>query len=198
MGNLAALTHGAAVVVPGRVVRRRKPRCARSRRSAARRSTACRRCSSRSSSIRAFAQLPARLAANRHHGGRAVPDRGDAPGHRAHARAGGDDLLRHDRDLARVVPVRRSTIRSSRACRRSARVHPHVECKIVDPETGAIVPRGDAGELCTRGYSVMLGYWNNPEATARRDRRRGLDAHRRSRRHARRRLREHLRAASRT
>jgi len=46
------------------------------------------------------------------------------------------------------------------------RVHPHIECKIVDPETGAIVPRGESGELCTRGYSVMLGYWNNAEATA--------------------------------
>ncbi|HEX7795835.1 MAG TPA: AMP-binding protein [Vicinamibacterales bacterium] len=46
------------------------------------------------------------------------------------------------------------------------RVHPHIECKIVDPETGAVVPRGSAGELCTRGYSVMLGYWNNPAATA--------------------------------
>jgi fatty-acyl-CoA synthase len=45
-------------------------------------------------------------------------------------------------------------------------VHPHIECKIVDPETGAVVPRGTAGELCTRGYSVMLGYWNNAEATA--------------------------------
>jgi fatty-acyl-CoA synthase len=45
------------------------------------------------------------------------------------------------------------------------RVHPHLECKIVDPETGAVVPRGRAGELCTRGYSVMLGYWNNPDAT---------------------------------
>jgi fatty-acyl-CoA synthase len=46
------------------------------------------------------------------------------------------------------------------------RIHPHVEIKIVDPATGQIVPRGQAGELCTRGYSVMLGYWNNPEATA--------------------------------
>jgi fatty-acyl-CoA synthase len=44
-------------------------------------------------------------------------------------------------------------------------IHPHLECKIVDPETGALVPRGTPGELCTRGYSVMLGYWNNPEAT---------------------------------
>ena len=42
-------------------------------------------------------------------------------------------------------------------------VHPHVEIKIIDPETGAIVPRGTAGEFCTRGYSVMLGYWDNPE-----------------------------------
>ena len=45
------------------------------------------------------------------------------------------------------------------------RAHPHVEIKIVDPESGAIVPRGVAGELCTRGYSVMLGYWGNEEAT---------------------------------
>ena len=46
------------------------------------------------------------------------------------------------------------------------RVHPHVEVKIVDADTGAVVPRGQRGELCTRGYSVMLGYWNNPQATA--------------------------------
>ncbi|SEU16580.1 AMP-binding protein [Stigmatella erecta] len=45
------------------------------------------------------------------------------------------------------------------------RVHPHLEIKVVDPESGAVVPRGTSGELCTRGYSVMLGYWNNPEAT---------------------------------
>ncbi len=80
----------------------------------------------------------------------------------AHAR--GHDLLRHDRDLARLDaeqlddPLERrvSTV---------GRVHPHVEVKIVDPETGAIVPRGVPGELCTRGYSVMLGYWDNDEAT---------------------------------
>jgi fatty-acyl-CoA synthase len=46
------------------------------------------------------------------------------------------------------------------------RIHPHVEAKIVDPETGAVVPRGQTGELLTRGYIVMLGYWGNPEATA--------------------------------
>ena len=46
------------------------------------------------------------------------------------------------------------------------RIHPHVEIKIVDPATGQVVPHGQPGELCTRGYSVMLGYWNNPEATS--------------------------------
>jgi fatty-acyl-CoA synthase len=46
------------------------------------------------------------------------------------------------------------------------RVHPHLEIKLVDPATGLTVPRGQAGELCTRGYSVMLGYWNEPDKTA--------------------------------
>ncbi|MFF0815714.1 AMP-binding protein [Rhodococcus sp. NPDC003318] len=46
------------------------------------------------------------------------------------------------------------------------RVGPHLEVKIVDPATGLTVPRGEPGELCTRGYSVMLGYWDNPEKTA--------------------------------
>ena len=45
------------------------------------------------------------------------------------------------------------------------RVHPHVEIKIVDPDTGETVPRGTSGEFQTRGYSVMLGYWNDPERT---------------------------------
>jgi fatty-acyl-CoA synthase len=44
-------------------------------------------------------------------------------------------------------------------------VHPHVEVKIVDPETGLTLPRGDVGELCTRGYSVMLGYWDQADKT---------------------------------
>jgi fatty-acyl-CoA synthase len=46
------------------------------------------------------------------------------------------------------------------------RVHPHVEIKIVDPDTGSTVEQGETGEFCTRGYSVMLGYWNEPERTA--------------------------------
>jgi fatty-acyl-CoA synthase len=45
------------------------------------------------------------------------------------------------------------------------RTQPHLETKIVDPGTGNVVPRGEIGELCTRGYSVMLKYWNNEEKT---------------------------------
>jgi fatty-acyl-CoA synthase len=46
------------------------------------------------------------------------------------------------------------------------RVHPHVEIKIIDPVSGETVERGETGEFCTRGYSVMLGYWDDPEKTA--------------------------------
>jgi fatty-acyl-CoA synthase len=45
------------------------------------------------------------------------------------------------------------------------RIHPHVEIKVVDPATGGVVPRGRTGELCSRGYIVMLGYWNDEAAT---------------------------------
>lgn len=44
-------------------------------------------------------------------------------------------------------------------------IHDHLEIKIIDPKTKAILKRGESGELCTRGYSVMLKYWNSPEAT---------------------------------
>jgi fatty-acyl-CoA synthase len=60
---------------------------------------------------------------------------------------------RRDDDLERRV----STVGS---------VHPHVEVKVVDPDSGLVLPRGVPGELCTRGYSVMLGYWEEPEKTA--------------------------------
>ncbi len=52
------------------------------------------------------------------------------------------------------------------------RVHPHLEVKLIDPATGATVPRGEPGELLTRGYSVMAGYWNDRERTAE-----AVDAH---------------------
>ena len=52
-----------------------------------------------------------------------------------------------------------------RRCETVGRVHPHLEVKIVD-EDGAILPPGQSGELCTRGYSVMKGYWDDPDRTA--------------------------------
>ena len=45
-------------------------------------------------------------------------------------------------------------------------VHPHLEIKVVDPLSGETLPRGQAGEFCTKGYSVMLGYWEQPDKTA--------------------------------
>jgi len=54
----------------------------------------------------------------------------------------------------------------SRRTETVGRVLPHLESKVVDPATGLPVERGEPGELCTRGYSVMLGYWDQPDATA--------------------------------
>ncbi|NEW43141.1 AMP-binding protein [Nocardia cyriacigeorgica] len=68
--------------------------------------------------------------------------------------------------MTETSPVSTQTRRDDSIDRRTAtvgRVGPHLEIKIVDPVTGRTVPRGEPGELCTRGYSVMLGYWNDPE-----------------------------------
>ncbi|MEW6283048.1 MAG: AMP-binding protein, partial [Candidatus Eremiobacterota bacterium] len=54
-----------------------------------------------------------------------------------------------------------------RRCGTVGRVLPHVEVKVVDPETGLVVPSGRAGEICTRGYLVMRGYYRDPDSTAR-------------------------------
>lgn len=71
--------------------------------------------------------------------------------------------------MTETSPVSMQTLMDDDVAHRTetvGRVHPHLEVKIVDPSTGETVPRGASGEFCTRGYSVMLGYWNDPEKTA--------------------------------
>ncbi|MFR9751914.1 AMP-binding protein [Nocardia sp. 004] len=71
--------------------------------------------------------------------------------------------------MTETSPVSTQTRRDDSIERRTAtvgRVGPHLEIKIIDPATGRTVPRGEPGELCTRGYSVMIGYWNEPDKTA--------------------------------
>jgi fatty-acyl-CoA synthase len=71
--------------------------------------------------------------------------------------------------MTETSPVSTQTRTDDDLERRTAtigRVHPHVEVKIIDPVSGETVPRGTPGELCTRGYSVMLGYWDQPAKTA--------------------------------
>jgi fatty-acyl-CoA synthase len=70
--------------------------------------------------------------------------------------------------MTETSPVSCQTLIEDDLSRRTTtvgRVHPHVEIKVVDPDTGEIVRRGQLGELCTRGYSVMLGYWGDDEKT---------------------------------
>ena len=71
--------------------------------------------------------------------------------------------------MTETSPVSTQTRRDDDLERRTAtvgRVMPHVEIKVIDAVTGATQPRGEPGELCTRGYSVMLGYWNDQKQTA--------------------------------
>jgi fatty-acyl-CoA synthase len=70
--------------------------------------------------------------------------------------------------MTETSPVSTQTLVDDDVERRTAtvgRVHPHVQVKIVDPVTGAAVARNEPGELCTRGYSVMKGYWDEPDKT---------------------------------
>ncbi|WP_326609934.1 AMP-binding protein [Streptomyces scopuliridis] len=71
--------------------------------------------------------------------------------------------------MTETSPVSTQTRRDDNLERRTGtvgRALPHIEVKVIDPVSGVTLPRGTAGELCTRGYSVMLGYWNEPERTA--------------------------------
>ncbi len=71
--------------------------------------------------------------------------------------------------MTETSPVSTQTLPDDSLHHRTAtvgRAHPHVEIRVADPDTGATVERGETGEFCTRGYSVMTGYWNDPEKTA--------------------------------
>lgn len=70
--------------------------------------------------------------------------------------------------MTETSPVSCQTLIDDDLDRRTAtigRAHPHLEVKVINPETGETVERGEPGEFCTRGYSVMLGYWDNDEKT---------------------------------
>ena len=71
--------------------------------------------------------------------------------------------------MTEMSPVATQTLRDDTIERRVSTVgvaHPHVEIQIVEPESGDILPAGMSGEFCARGYSVMQGYWNEPERSA--------------------------------
>lgn len=104
-------------------------------------------------------------SAHRDYGRRRVPGRGDAQGDLTHAYARGLDLLWNDRNVTGFHADARRRLGGSTG-RHGRSVGPHLEIKVVDPATGETVPRGVVGEFCTRGYSVMAGYWNDPQKTA--------------------------------
>ena len=164
MGNLACASHGACVVVPGEAFNARLTL----------ETVGAERCTS-------LYGVPTMFIAQLNH-----PDfeRTDVSSLRTGIMAGAPcpaEVMKqvHDRMNIREIticygmtetsPVSTQTRRGDSFERRVStvgRVHPHVEIQVVDPETGRVVERGTSGELCTRGYSVMLGYWNNEEATA--------------------------------
>jgi fatty-acyl-CoA synthase len=161
MGNLAATSHGACMVIPApgfdpaADARRGVTRSARA-------CMACRRCSSpmgphrgRFRPTTTWRQVRTGIMAGSPCPAELMKKVIDA----AHQRD--DDLLRHDRDLPGLDPdPHRRLLRAQGGDRRPGM--PHLEIKIVDPATGEFVPRGQSGEFCTKGYSVMLGYWNQP------------------------------------
>jgi fatty-acyl-CoA synthase len=71
--------------------------------------------------------------------------------------------------MTETSPVSTQTLPDDSLHHRTAtvgRAHPHVEIRVADPSSGTTVTRGETGEFCTRGYSVMRGYWNDDERTA--------------------------------
>ena len=148
--------------------RRRRSTCSRRSRpstpNAARRSMASQRCSSRSSSIHGLLSSVTTVCEPASLGGAPVPielmrqitGRFNMPqftiGYGMTEMSGVSFQSQADDDL-------------ERRCETVGAMLPHMECKIVAPDSGVTVPRGTAGEVCMRGYMVMLRYWNNPDAT---------------------------------
>ena len=167
MGNLAAITHGALRRAPGRGVRARGGAATRS---------ATERCTT-------LYGVPTMFIAELDELDR-DPDRWDLSSLRTGIMAGSPcpvEMMRAVIDrmhmaevticygMTETSPVSTQTGYDDELEQRVAtvgRVHPHVEVRVVDPETGEVLPRGETGEFYTRGYSVMLGYWEDPERTA--------------------------------
>ncbi|MFC8526922.1 AMP-binding protein [Nocardia sp. NPDC057227] len=165
MGNLASTTHGAAVVIPAPAFDPEASLAA----------VAAERCTSLYGVPTMFIAMLAVLDAGAEH---------DLATLRTGIMAGSPcpvEVMKRviDRmNMAEVAicygmtetsPVSTQTRRDDSLERRTetvGRVGPHLEVKIVDPATGRTLPRGEPGELCTRGYSVMLGYWGEPAKTA--------------------------------
>lgn len=163
MGNLAAITHGSAMIYPSSAF---DP-------AAVLRTVAEERCTALYGVPTMFIAVLARLDA----------DATDTSSLRTGCMAGAlcpEPLMRDVVDrlnmrnvtiaygMTETSPVSFQTVPGDSIERRTTtigQVQPHLECKIVDAD-GAIVPRGTPGELCTRGYSVMMGYWNDPVQTA--------------------------------
>jgi fatty-acyl-CoA synthase len=164
MGNLAAVTHGSCIVIPSEAFDAR----------AVLEAVAAERCTSLYGVPTMFIAILAdpELA------------RFDVSSLRTGVMAGSPcpvEIMRRTRSdlhmdevticygMTETSPVSTQTRRDDPLAKRVGSVgtvHPHLEVKVVDPETGLVVPRGTPGELCTRGYSVMLGYWDDEAATA--------------------------------
>ena len=167
MGNLGCTTHGATMVIPAPAFEPERD---------ARGGRAQERCTAlygvptmfiAELDHPRFADYDLVVAAHRDHGRLAVPGRGHEAACIDHMHMAEVTICY---GMTETSPVSTQTAADDPLEQRVGtvgRVHPHVEVKIVDPETGATVgPRGEPGELCTRGYCVMLGYWNDPERTA--------------------------------